>query len=202
MCNERRGKPYFEIRISIHTGRVVAGIVGVKKFQYDIWGDTVNTASRMESSGEVGQVNISEATYRLVVGDRLSVVGHTTPRTLDSSDGQLTTDYWQHLSSPSPHAEKFRRRGRGRWRCTSLKRPEHSALGTWAQLVHLIGDPLVRKAFKWPAPPSMPPDARPTPASTDRSCPMCRQHGRSSCAVRASGLCNPPCSRCSYNRNC
>jgi len=41
-------------------------IRGVKKFQYDIWGDTVNTASRMESSGEVGQVNISESTYELV----------------------------------------------------------------------------------------------------------------------------------------
>ncbi|MBK8228033.1 MAG: tetratricopeptide repeat protein [Flavobacteriales bacterium] len=60
------GLPYFEIRIGVHTGPVVAGIVGVKKFQYDIWGDTVNTASRMESSGEAGQVNISEATYAFV----------------------------------------------------------------------------------------------------------------------------------------
>ncbi|MFT6922372.1 MAG: adenylate cyclase [Crocinitomicaceae bacterium] len=61
--------PFFEVRIGINTGPIVAGIVGVKKFQYDIWGDTVNTASRMESSGEVGKVNISEATYDLLKAD-------------------------------------------------------------------------------------------------------------------------------------
>lgn len=60
------GKEVFEIRIGIHTGPVVAGIVGVKKFAYDIWGDTVNIASRMESSGEAGKVNISGSTYKLV----------------------------------------------------------------------------------------------------------------------------------------
>ena len=54
------------VRIGIHTGPVVAGIVGVKKFAYDIWGDTVNIASRMESSGEAGKVNISGSTYELV----------------------------------------------------------------------------------------------------------------------------------------
>jgi adenylate cyclase len=63
---QTEGKAYFEVRIGCHTGPVVAGIVGTKKFAYDIWGDTVNIASRMESSGEAGKVNISEATYELV----------------------------------------------------------------------------------------------------------------------------------------
>jgi ligand-binding sensor domain-containing protein/class 3 adenylate cyclase len=60
------GKEPFHIRIGIHTGPVVAGIVGIRKFAYDIWGDTVNTASRMETNGEEEKVNISGSTYELV----------------------------------------------------------------------------------------------------------------------------------------
>lgn len=56
----------FNVRVGIHSGPLVAGIVGVKKFAYDIWGDTVNTASRMESSGEEGKINISQVTFELV----------------------------------------------------------------------------------------------------------------------------------------
>jgi len=63
---DREGKPVFEIRIGIHTGPIVAGVVGEKKFAYDIWGDTVNVASRMESSGEAGKINISGTTYALI----------------------------------------------------------------------------------------------------------------------------------------
>lgn len=61
-----RGIKYWDIRIGIHTGNVIAGVVGHKKLSYDIWGDTVNIASRMESSGEGGRINISGATYEFV----------------------------------------------------------------------------------------------------------------------------------------
>jgi adenylate cyclase len=63
------GEPTLELRVGIHTGRLVAGVVGKHKFAYDIWGDTVNLASRMESSGEPGRVNISGGTYELVKGN-------------------------------------------------------------------------------------------------------------------------------------
>jgi len=61
--NAQDGLSHFEIRIGIHTGPVVAGIVGLKKWQYDIWGDTVNIASRMEAKSEPGRINLSETTY-------------------------------------------------------------------------------------------------------------------------------------------
>ncbi len=60
------GKKPWNLRVGIHTGPVVAGVVGKKKYAYDIWGNAVNLASRMESNGEVGKVNISAITYELV----------------------------------------------------------------------------------------------------------------------------------------
>ncbi|MFT6727514.1 MAG: class 3 adenylate cyclase/ligand-binding sensor domain-containing protein [Flavobacteriales bacterium] len=66
---QREGLAAWPIRIGIHSGPLIAGVVGQKKFAYDIWGDTVNTASRMESSGAAGKLNISKACYEMVKND-------------------------------------------------------------------------------------------------------------------------------------
>ncbi|MCB1193011.1 MAG: response regulator [Leptospiraceae bacterium] len=63
---QRTNTPFWELRLGMHTGPLVAGVIGTKKFVYDVWGDTVNTASRMESSGAPGRINISDSTYELV----------------------------------------------------------------------------------------------------------------------------------------
>ena len=63
---KENGEDYWELRLGIHTGPLIAGVVGKKKFAYDIWGDAVNLASRMESSGYPGKVNVSVHTYKYV----------------------------------------------------------------------------------------------------------------------------------------
>lgn len=65
--NSRLGER-FQIRIGVHTGPVVAGVIGRRKFSYDLWGDTVNTASRMESHGMPGRIHISDETAQAVAG--------------------------------------------------------------------------------------------------------------------------------------
>lgn len=63
---DKKGLPRFDARIGIHQGPVVAGVVGSKKFAFDIWGDTVNVAARIEQAGEGGRINISGATYAII----------------------------------------------------------------------------------------------------------------------------------------
>ncbi|MCB9756253.1 MAG: FIST C-terminal domain-containing protein [Myxococcales bacterium] len=64
----RSGRPRWELRVGINTGPLMAGVIGHRKFAYDIWGDTVNIAARLESAGEAGRINLSRATYERVAG--------------------------------------------------------------------------------------------------------------------------------------
>jgi class 3 adenylate cyclase/tetratricopeptide (TPR) repeat protein len=63
---QRRQGNFWQVRLGMHTGEAVAGVIGKTKFAYDVWGNTVNLASRMESGGEVGKINVTEDTYELV----------------------------------------------------------------------------------------------------------------------------------------
>jgi adenylate cyclase len=60
------GEPTWDVRIGLHFGPLIAGVVGVRKLAYDVWGDTVNTASRVESAGAPGRVNVSGAFHERV----------------------------------------------------------------------------------------------------------------------------------------
>jgi adenylate cyclase len=82
-------KGAWSFRIGINSGPAVAGVIGTRKFQYDLWGDTVNTASRMESHGEPGRIQISDATHNLIE-DRFS----TTPRGQIEVKGKGTLTTW------------------------------------------------------------------------------------------------------------
>ena len=67
---EAAGKKYWNIRIGIHSGPLVAGVVGVKRMAYDIWGDTVNIAARIQQGSEPGRINLSNS-FQDLVGDKI-----------------------------------------------------------------------------------------------------------------------------------
>lgn len=103
-ARRKEGLPYFVMRAGIHTGPVVAGIVGDSKFQYDVWGDTVNTAARMESAGEVGEVNISEATLALVK-DEADLQFSPRGRVNAKGKGEMAMFYVKRMDASGPVAE-------------------------------------------------------------------------------------------------
>ena len=96
----QNNQPYWEIRIGIHSGPLLAGVIGQKKFTYDVWGDTVNIASRMESSGVSGAINISQSTFELIKDFfECEYRGKVAAKNKGYIDMYLVTGIKKHLSS-------------------------------------------------------------------------------------------------------
>ncbi len=103
----RNGEDCWELRIGIHTGKVIAGIIGKNKFAYDIWGDTVNIASCMESAGIPGKVNISGETYELIK-DKFNCTyrGKIMSKNKDAMDMFIVEGYAQEPSAIQYHTDQ------------------------------------------------------------------------------------------------
>jgi class 3 adenylate cyclase len=98
-----------QLRIGIHTGEAVAGVIGTSKFAYDLWGNTVNTASRMESHGEAGKIHISEEVYRALQEGHSSLgIGHSSN---DNTLHQSSIDATYNINDQSTKTFLFEERG-------------------------------------------------------------------------------------------
>ncbi|MFK7921473.1 MAG: adenylate/guanylate cyclase domain-containing protein [Bacteroidia bacterium] len=111
--NRQKNKAVWELRIGINSGPVVAAVIGESKFAYDIWGDTVNVASRMETHGEVNKVNISESTYQLV--NRYCECEYRGPVAVKSK-GEVGMYFAKRMKAKRKTKEATRKRTKSWWR--------------------------------------------------------------------------------------